>query len=229
MVDETDNELDADASSVASWLNPLPPFLDPIMISSTTFKTLASTPSIAAATSRKTSTNSQTAISATSCGTTTTVGGSSTSTYCTCKGGFAVDLSTETNTAHTTFMICGADPALTTSTIIATRISTKTTGTKTTTTQAASTPDRLDTRLRPTIIMQQLCKQAGATGWGVAVCYAASATPVSGPEANHTPSRDITLRPDRIEILAPDPCIHGSSGSSGSSGSAADCCSYTIC
>ncbi|KAK9424886.1 putative chitinase [Seiridium unicorne] len=136
-VDE--DAMNEEASSAASWLNPLYTSWDPILISSTTYTASGTTPSIAAATSTKSSSSSQTAISVTSCGTTKTVDGSSTSTYCTCNGGFAVDLSTKTNAAHTTFMICGADPALTISTITPTSTSTKTTSTKTTTTMAAST------------------------------------------------------------------------------------------
>lgn len=123
--EEDEDEMDADASSAASWLNPLYTAWDPITISGTTFTASAPSPTVAV-TSTGSSTSSKTAISATSCGITKTADGSSTSTYCTCDGGFAVDLSTKTNAAHTTFMVCAADPALTVSTITPTSTSTKT-------------------------------------------------------------------------------------------------------
>lgn len=64
---------------------------------------------------------------------------SQTSTYCSCDGGFGVNLSTKTNAAKTTFLVCDVDPALTVSTITPTATSTSTMSTTKITTSESAT------------------------------------------------------------------------------------------
>lgn len=122
------------ASSAASWLNPRYTSWDPILISGTTFTASATTPSVAVTSTTSSKTSTATAISATSCDLAIT----SASTYCNCEGGFGVSLSTKTNAAKSTFLVCAADPPLTVSTIKPTSTTTTKTTSKTTTTPSAT-------------------------------------------------------------------------------------------
>ncbi|PYI12290.1 glycoside hydrolase [Aspergillus sclerotiicarbonarius CBS 121057] len=134
---------DTDSSSAwsaASWLNPRYTGWDSITVNGTTLGVSGPAPTMAI-TSSTASKTTATAVSVTSCGLQTTQTASSTSTYCTCNGGYGVSLSTKTNAAHSTFLICAADPPLTVTTITPTTTSTtqkKTTSTTTTTTAAKS-------------------------------------------------------------------------------------------
>lgn len=65
--------------------------------------------------------------------------GSSTTTFCTCNGGWGAVLSTKTNAAKSTFLICAVDPPMTITTIQPTK-TTSTTASKTTTTSTGSEP-----------------------------------------------------------------------------------------
>lgn len=135
LLPDDDDAMYASASSAASWLNPIYTSMDPITISSTTLTISAAAPTAAQTT---TTSSTKSAVSATSCGLATTAS----STYCTCDGGFGVALSTKTNAAHSTFLICAADPALTVSTITPKTTSTSTTSKKpTTTTTTAATSE----------------------------------------------------------------------------------------
>ncbi|RAL04126.1 putative class V chitinase [Aspergillus ibericus CBS 121593] len=128
-----DDALSSSAWSAASWLNPRYTGWDPITINGTTLGVSGPAPTVAI-TSSTASKTTATAVSVTSCGLQTTSTGSSPSTYCTCNGGYGLALSTKTNAAHSTFLICAADPPLTVTTITPTTTTSTTTQPKTTST-----------------------------------------------------------------------------------------------
>lgn len=119
------------AESVASWLNPKYTSLDPVMISGTTITASATAPAV----TTSASITSATAISASSCD----IKSASSSSYCSCDGGYGVTLSTKANKSKTTFLVCDVTPALTISTIKPTTTSTKPQSTSTTTSASGST------------------------------------------------------------------------------------------
>ncbi|KAJ6031531.1 hypothetical protein N7540_002263 [Penicillium herquei] len=123
LLDASDDAMFTEASSVASWLNPFYTVLDPVMMNGTTMIGSATAPTVTALTT------TITAISATSCD----IKSTSSSSYCSCDGGYGVTLSTKANKASTTFLVCDVSPALTVSTILPKITSTKTTSTTATT------------------------------------------------------------------------------------------------
>ncbi|KAJ5814287.1 uncharacterized protein N7503_001037 [Penicillium pulvis] len=125
LLDASDDAIASEANSMASWLNPFYTSMDPIMINGTTMTVSATAPAVTASASTATAT----AISATSCD----IKSTSSSSYCSCDGGYGVTLSTKANKAQTTFLVCDVSPALTVSTILPKMTSTKTTSTSTTT------------------------------------------------------------------------------------------------
>lgn len=101
------------------------------MISGTTITASATAPAV----TTSASITSATAISASSCD----IKSTSSSSYCSCDGGYGVTLSTKANKSKTTFLVCDVTPALTISTIKPTTTSTKPQSTSTTTSASGST------------------------------------------------------------------------------------------
>ncbi|BCS04473.1 uncharacterized protein AKAW2_80274S [Aspergillus luchuensis] len=134
-----DSAVSSSAWSAASWLNPQYTGWDPITVNGTTLGISGAAPTVAMTST--VSKTTATAVSVTSCGLQTTKGASSTSTYCTCNGGYGISLSTKTNAAHSTFLICAADPPLTVTTITPTTSTTQKKTTSTTTTTASKSSE----------------------------------------------------------------------------------------
>ncbi|KAJ5146324.1 uncharacterized protein N7515_000888 [Penicillium bovifimosum] len=113
-INDSEDEQNAQAMSFASFINPKLSSADPIMISGTTF---SGSMSLTAAPSK--SSSAATGIAATSCDLSSVTGSASAdiSTICSCEGGFGASLSTKTNAAKSTFLICAVDPPLTITTI----------------------------------------------------------------------------------------------------------------
>ncbi|KAH2125637.1 hypothetical protein KXW75_003140 [Aspergillus fumigatus] len=131
LLEASDEAMTSAAESVASWLNPKYTSLDPVMISGTTITASATAPAV----TTSASITSATAISASSCD----IKSTSSSSYCSCDGGYGVTLSTKANKSKTTFLVCDVTPALTISTIKPTTTSTKPQSTSTTTSASGST------------------------------------------------------------------------------------------
>ncbi|KAH2284926.1 hypothetical protein KXW02_002191 [Aspergillus fumigatus] len=131
LLEASDEAMTSAAESVASWLNPKYTSLDPVMISGTTITASATAPAV----TTSASITSATAISASSCD----IKSASSSSYCSCDGGYGVTLSTKANKSKTTFLVCDVTPALTISTIKPTTTSTKPQSTSTTTSASGST------------------------------------------------------------------------------------------
>ncbi|GAT26858.1 class V chitinase [Aspergillus luchuensis] len=130
LLEASDDAMTSDAESVASWLNPKYTSMDPVVTSGTTMTASATAPAVT--TSPK---NTATAISASSCD----IKSTSSSSYCSCDGGYGVSLSTKANQAKTTFLVCDVTPALTISTITPTTTSTTSQSTSTTSSVSQST------------------------------------------------------------------------------------------
>ncbi|OJZ80610.1 glycoside hydrolase family 18 protein [Aspergillus luchuensis CBS 106.47] len=130
LLEASDDAMTSDAESVASWLNPKYSSMDPVVTSGTTMTASATAPAVT--TSPK---NTATAISASSCD----IKSTSSSSYCSCDGGYGVSLSTKANQAKTTFLVCDVTPALTISTITPTTTSTTSQSTSTTSSVSQST------------------------------------------------------------------------------------------
>ncbi|KAI3006398.1 CAZyme family GH18 [Aspergillus niger] len=130
LLEASDDAMTSDAESVASWLNPKYTSMDPVVTSGTTMTASATAPAVT--TSPK---NTATAISASSCD----IKSTSSSSYCSCDGGYGVSLSTKANQAKTTFLVCDVTPALKISTITPTTTSTTSQSTSTTSSVSQST------------------------------------------------------------------------------------------